>query len=272
MQGRLTPQNGRGIQFFPFDNWENEFEYSSELGISHIDFIFDLENYKNNPLWSDEGIEKINNLKNKYNVEVNYICADYFMRNPFFRVSEDIKKENINILNKLIKIAHKIGATCIEIPLVDNSSIKSDKEKNEFIESIKNCLPMAEKYSIFIGLESDLPPKELLDLVTKINNKFIKIIYDTGNSSGLGYNTYEEVKTFGEYIYNVHIKDRVLGGETVELETGSADFPQTFKALQEIGYKNNFTLQAARSEDGGEKENIKKQSQLLKKYINEYLK
>ena len=26
MQGRLTEPRGRGIQFFPFENWEREFE------------------------------------------------------------------------------------------------------------------------------------------------------------------------------------------------------------------------------------------------------
>ena len=31
MQGRLTPSQGKGIQFFPFDHWEKEFELG-EIG------------------------------------------------------------------------------------------------------------------------------------------------------------------------------------------------------------------------------------------------
>ena len=36
MQGRLTEPNGRGIQFFPFDNWRPEFEAAKEIGLDEI--------------------------------------------------------------------------------------------------------------------------------------------------------------------------------------------------------------------------------------------
>ena len=41
MQGRLTPANGRGIQFFPFENWENEFMDCARIGLDEIEWIFD---------------------------------------------------------------------------------------------------------------------------------------------------------------------------------------------------------------------------------------
>ena len=45
MQGRLTCPKGRGIQFFPFDNWENEFYKAEKLGLDEIEFIFDFDDY-----------------------------------------------------------------------------------------------------------------------------------------------------------------------------------------------------------------------------------
>ena len=50
MQGRLTPPKGRGIQFFPFDYWENEFWMAKELELDEIEFIFDYDRYDQNPL------------------------------------------------------------------------------------------------------------------------------------------------------------------------------------------------------------------------------
>ncbi len=55
MQGRLTPSNGRGIQFFPFENWENEFYVARDIGLDEIEFIFDYPNYTQNPLWTSTG-------------------------------------------------------------------------------------------------------------------------------------------------------------------------------------------------------------------------
>ena len=43
MQGRLTPSNGRGIQFFPFDNWQQEFITGSSIGLNEIEWIFDYD-------------------------------------------------------------------------------------------------------------------------------------------------------------------------------------------------------------------------------------
>ena len=37
MQGRLTPSQGKGIQFFPFDHWEKEFELGAMIGINEVE-------------------------------------------------------------------------------------------------------------------------------------------------------------------------------------------------------------------------------------------
>jgi L-ribulose-5-phosphate 3-epimerase UlaE len=44
----------------------------------------------------------------------------------------------------------------------------------------------------------------------------------------------------------------VLGGSTVALGTGSADFETCFRMFEAAGYTGSFILQAARGEDGDE--------------------
>ncbi|MFZ4405374.1 MAG: sugar phosphate isomerase/epimerase, partial [Pseudobdellovibrionaceae bacterium] len=60
----------------------------------------------------------------------------------------------------------------------------------------------------------------------------------------------EEIGIYGDRIYNIHIKDRVLGGTTVPLGQGNADFRTVFVALSKIKYNNNLIFQSARSADG----------------------
>lgn len=271
MQGRLTPSNGRGIQFFPFDHWEQEFELGSSIGLNEIEFIFDFDRYEENPLWTDAGIEQVNTVIKKTGVKVNHICADFFMRRPFFRVEEGVRKENIEVFKKLIEAAKQIGARTIEIPLVDNSSLKTEEEKKLLISSLKEIVPFAEKAGVTLTLETDLPPKPFRALLEEINHPMIKANYDTGNSSGLGYDPYEEITTLGKFVHNIHIKDRVLGGTTVPLGTGSADFDRFFQAVKEVEYKGSFILQAARQEDGNEIETIKGYIEFVKRYITQYL-
>ena len=47
----------------------------------------------------------------------------------------------------------------------------------------------------------------------------------------------------------MHIKDRVLGGTTVALGTGNANFDSVFEELGRIRYQGNFILHTARAED-----------------------
>ena len=76
------------------------------------------------------------------------------------------------------------------------------------------------------------------------------INYDIGNSASLGFDCTAEVRAYGHRISNVHIKDRVLGGTTVPLGSGAANFPAVFSGLARVGYKGDFILQTARAADG----------------------
>jgi len=267
MQGRLVPPKGRGIQFFPFEEWEEEFLLASQTKIDEIDFIFDLERYQENPLWTKEGVARIRKVIDDSGVKIRHICADFFMRRPFFRVSEAERQENIQILQKLLEAAKQIGAINIEIPLVDNSSLKTGEEKDVLIKSLQECLPASQRGEQATGFKR-LAPQELLALVQSINHPSLKITYDSGNSSSLGYDSYEEISTYGKYLSNVHIKDRILGGTTVPLGTGNANFDKLFRGLKEAGYQGSFTLQAARQEEGKEAETILSYVEFLKKYIS----
>jgi hexulose-6-phosphate isomerase len=70
----------------------------------------------------------------------------------------------------------------------------------------------------------------------------------------LGYDAAEEFAAYGDRVGSVHIKDRLRGGGSVPLGTGSADFPVLFDALDRVGYGGLYTLQAARGVDGDEVE------------------
>lgn len=269
MQGRLTEPRGRGIQFFPFENWENEFRICSELGLDEIEFIFDLDDYEKNPLWSEAGITRIRELIDSYKVNVNSVCADFFMGRPFFRVVESVRLENINVFKKIITNAAAIGAHNIEIPLVDNSSLKTEDDKKILIYSLGECLGDAEKYGITLSLETDLVPQKFLSLLKDSNHPAIRANYDTGNSSALGYDPGAELSVLGPYLENVHIKDRVLGGATVPLGEGSADFGKVFQGLKKLSYNGSLILQAARGEEGSEMNTIRNQIDFIRRYLHE---
>ena len=111
MQGRLTPSNGNGIQFFPFGNWEKEFEECLRLKLDEIEWIFDYDMYEENPLWSINGVYHIKQVMNATGIKVRSVCFDYFMRRPFFKYNTlAIYKENIEFIKRILEGMNNINA------------------------------------------------------------------------------------------------------------------------------------------------------------------
>lgn len=247
MQGRLSKSYDNKIQSFPVSSWKQEFEKASKFGFEAIEWIFD--EYEPNPILSSEGILEINSLCKKHNIRVNSICADYFMTKKLFHESQSNLEKNIKILKELILQSTKLEISCIEIPLVDSSSLKTAKDKLGLKNSLDKVIPIAEKNNVIIVLETDLMPLDFKSLLLEFDHPNIMANYDSGNSASLGYNVKEELTVLKKWIKNVHVKDRKLKGKTVPLGTGDTNFDLFFSSLSKIHYFGDLIIQGARLTD-----------------------
>ena len=269
MQGRLTPSEGKGIQFFPFGKWEKEFVLGEEIGLDEIEWIFDYERYAENPLWTEAGCQAIKERIKATGVKVNSVCFDYFMRRPFFK-GKGNREDNMKFFSRVLDGMERIGASLIEVPLVDDSSVKNGEERAEVLELARDMADQAARKKMVVGFETDMPPGIFRTFLEEIGRKNIAANYDSGNSSGLGYDHQEELLSLGSLVANVHIKDRVFQNGTVKLGTGSADFDKVFSALKRIGYRGSLILQAARGADGDEKNTILDQIRFVEECVRKY--
>jgi hexulose-6-phosphate isomerase len=248
MQGRLSPRIDGKIQAYPASTWQKEFEIAQEIGYAAIEWIVEKP-VETNALMTNSGKGEIKKVIASTGVRIDYVCADIFMQQPLVRMTEEVKSQNKDYLLEILKNAKEVGAIGVEIPFVDNSSIKNDKEKQEFIDVMQDAFKLAKDLDIKISLETDLSPIAFKELLEQIDLDFIQANYDIGNSASLGFNPEEELDAYGQRILNVHVKDRKLGGTTVPLGTGNANLDLVFKELNEINYSGGITMQAARGDD-----------------------
>jgi hexulose-6-phosphate isomerase len=248
MQGRLSPRIDGKIQAYPASTWQKEFEIAQEIGYAAIEWIVEKP-VETNALMTDFGKAEIKKVIASTGVRIDYVCADIFMQQPLVRMTEEAKSQNKDYLLKILKNAKEVGALGVEIPFVDNSSIKNDKEKQEFIDTMQDAFKLAKDLDIKISLETDLSPIAFKELLELIDLDFVQANYDIGNSASLGFDPKEELDAYGQRILNVHVKDRKLGGTTVPLGTGNANLDLVFKELNEINYSGGITMQAARGDD-----------------------
>ena len=267
MQGRLVPKYQGRYQAFPIGMWQDEFRVAKECGLDLIEFILDFNDAEKSPLLKLGGIDEIIGVSKDTDVSVKTICADYFMEAPLHSNDDKVAAESFKVLEKLLEAAVVLKITDIVIPCVDQSSLKSKKSVDKFVEKMAKIIPRIEKENINLSLETDLPPKPFIELLDRLNSKNITVNYDIGNSAALGFDSDEELETYGDRITDIHIKDRVLNGGPITLGEGNADFEKFFKKLKECDYQGPLIMQAYRDDEGVEI--FKKQLDWIKKYLND---
>jgi hexulose-6-phosphate isomerase len=245
MQGRLSNPVNNEIQAFPIKEWKEEFSKAEKIGYDLIEWIFDsLEN----PIMSDNGVLEIEKYIQNSKINIHSVCADYFMKNLLFDLPKNVLERNFKVLVKLIHQCSKLGIKMIELPFVDSSSLLKRNKVNEIFDNLKPIIPLLEKKKITITLETDLPPDQFYDLLNKFNSPYIKANYDIGNSISNGFNPESELSILKDYIFNVHIKDRIFHGNTVTLGKGDVDFDVFFASLAKINYEKDLIIQGARED------------------------
>ena len=252
MQGRLVPPTDDRIQCFPRERWADEFELAAQAGLDCIEWIYDLYGADVNPLATNSGLEKLRDLSAKHKVKILSICADYFMDKPLVRASQAEMEDRLNTLYWLLERGRLIGINRMVVPFVDASRIDTQDEFDGVVMLLQRVLEQTRETGIEIHLETSLAPSRFAELLSRLPDPRLKVNYDSGNSSSLGYAPREEFAAYGERVGSVHIKDRLLGASTVPLGTGDADFAGLAEGLRKVAYQGDFILQVARGTSGEE--------------------
>ena len=243
MQGRLSEKIGNNIQYFPKSSWKEEFKKADELGFNTIEWIFDSTE---NPLYNSDGRSEILKSEMKYNLKINSICADYFMKEKLFATSEINMAKNVEILNKLIDSAAKLEIPLIEIPFVDSSSLKTSEDKKQLKNNLEKIFSNVEQNNVDIAIETDLNPNDFNDYLNEINHPKLFANFDSGNSASLGFDPNQELKILQKWIRNIHIKDREYAGSSVPLGNGAVNFDLVFSNLKQNNYHGDLIIQGSR--------------------------
>ncbi len=217
-----------------------------------------------------EGLTEFDALKREHNIATPALCGDWFMDFPLIRCTTDERMQREQHLHELIPIAARIGANRIVLPFVDQSKMTTEDEKKTVIEGLQRARPVAQQHNVELHLEADFNPADFAAFLARVDHPNLKVNWDSGNSSGLGYVATEEFAAYGKRIGSVHIKDRYKkpegGVETRPLGSGSADFDDVFKAIRSIDYRGGVTLQVARGTLNDEVDFIKGQLAFVKRY------
>ena len=249
MQGRLSPLIKGRIQAFPWGHWQDEFFLANQHRFPLMEWTLDSYRLDENPLMTTAGRKEIARLGKEFSLSVKSVTCDFVMEEPFYKCDGQRRAELFEWFKRAIDAMAMLEARYMVVPLVDNGRIEDEQQESVLREGLGLLLRHLEQSEITILFESDFPPLRLSQFIESFDPDLFGINYDIGNSASLGFDPVEEMAMYGQWIHNVHVKDRLLGGTTVPLGEGNADLSLVCGLLANNNYQGNLILQTARAQD-----------------------
>ena len=167
-------------------------------------------------------------------------------------VNGNIRNKAVDHLLWLIDQAAELSIIYVVLPFVDASSLSTSAQQQGLITLMQVLGPKAAEIGLELHLETDLEPTLFKSILEAINHPSIKVNFDIGNSASLGFDPAKELTAISPFLGSVHVKDRMLGGNSVALGQGNANFPTCFSLIRKAGFSRHFVLQTARGKHGKE--------------------
>ncbi len=222
MQGRFTHKGGFYPQDFPKDNWENEFYIAQAQRLDCLEWMFNSECFQENPIWTECGQKRIQEVIASSGVTISSVCANYFMKKGICDTG------SIEVMKRLIDACNILGIRQVILPLFEASAEITTVQISEVLFEIGE---LVSRSKIRICIESDLPAIQQKRLCDLAEGDKTGICYDLGNAAGNGCDYVSDILAIGDRLFELHIKDKQPGGSSVMLGSGSVELERVFHVL-----------------------------------------
>lgn len=243
VQGRLIQSPLGQLQWFPQDYWHAEFFLAAELGVDYIELIAERNHNPDNPLWSEEGIRRLNALVKSNGLSLHAFCNDYIVDHALPR-GDQVLEQNLCLIER----GALLGCEKYILPLFEQSELTTENV-DEYVSPLRVIADKASESGITVCLETVLNGTQLIHVLDRINHPAVSVVYDTGNRVSYGHDLPGDIRLLGSLISHVHIKDKNATNENVILGTGLVNFLHVFEALADIGYDGPYTLETHRGKN-----------------------
>jgi sugar phosphate isomerase/epimerase len=139
-----------------------------------------------------------------------------------------------------IRLTQALGTQVLLLPFFGPQALKTEKERNDVADALRDLAPAAEKAGVILGLENENSAEENARILDRARSASIRVYYDVGNSTNIGgYDVVREIRWLGkDRICQIHLKDK-----PVFLGQGKIQFTPILRAIHDIGFTGYANLE-----------------------------
>jgi L-ribulose-5-phosphate 3-epimerase len=148
-------------------------------------------------------------------------------------------------LEQSIEAAKDLGAKVILVAFFGKGSLLDGKEVKKadvdvVVQRLKAAAPKAKEAGVILGIENTLSAAQNAETLQRIEHDSVRIYYDVGNTTNMGYDVPAEIRFLKDRIAIFHFKDgRDYLGE------GRVKFEPIAAAIKDIGYQGWIVLETS---------------------------
>ena len=233
--------------------WAEKLQAAKNAGFDYVEMSIDETDDKLARLDFSEGeIDEIRAAMRTVNLPFRSICLSGHRKYPFGSHNKDTQKRSMEIMQKAVIFAAKLGIRTIQLAGYDvYYEDGDDQTRADFLENLKLATEMATKEGVMLGFETMETP--FMDTVGKamhyvniVNSPYLGVYPDVGNitNSSLLYKTdvLDDLKSGKGHIFAVHLKETVPGKyREIPYGTGHVDFEKVIKTSWDLGVRRFVT-------------------------------
>jgi L-ribulose-5-phosphate 3-epimerase len=230
-------------------SFQQKIQLTKKHGFDFIELSIDETNEKLARLdWDDTSIQIIQDTLRSEDCFIQSICLSGHRKYPLGSESKAIRDKSLDMMEKAIILAHKLGIRYIQIAGYDEYYLPSnDKTKAYFIEGLKQSTIMASTYGIILAFETMETPfmntvAKAMYYVDLIDSPYLKIYPDVGNltnaQQGNGALVQADIAMGKGHIVAGHLKETKPNiFRNLHFGEGHTNYPVCIQALTDMGVR-----------------------------------
>ncbi|HJA67269.1 MAG TPA: L-ribulose-5-phosphate 3-epimerase [Candidatus Mediterraneibacter cottocaccae] len=231
--------------------WEEKFTAAKKAGFDYMEISVDESDERLARLdWTDDEIEELRAVMRRTGMNLQTMCLSGHRRYPFGSKDPQIRARAMEIMEKAINLAVKLGVRCIQLATYDVYYEPSDDEtKRLFLEGMKEAVAMASRAGVILAME--IMDTQFVGTIVRayhylkeIPSPYFKIYPDMGNLSNFSKDPAEELELGLSQTVAIHVKETKPGVfKEVPFGEGQVDFEGIFRKLNELSYHGMFLIE-----------------------------
>ena len=231
--------------------WEQKFTAAKNAGFDYMEISVDESDERLARLdWTDDEIEELRAVMRRTGMRLQTMCLSGHRKYPFGSKDPQIRERAMEIMEKAIILAVKLGVRCIQLATYDVYYEPSDDEtKRLFLEGMKEAVAMASRAGVILAME--IMDTQFVGNIVRayhylreIPSPYFKIYPDMGNLSNFSKDPAEELELGISQTVAIHVKETKPGVfKEVPFGEGQVDFVNIFRKLHEIRYQGMFLIE-----------------------------